>query len=124
MAHRRIRLVAALLLAGSMLLITGCASTTLIQSEPTGAKVYVEDEPLGFTPITYSDTKIIGSTTYIRLEKEGYKPFITVLSRDEEVDVAPIIGGLCGIWPLWLWFMKYKPIHFYELVPETGGGTL
>jgi hypothetical protein len=124
MAHKRIHLIVAALLAGSMLLISGCASTTLIQSEPTGAKVYIEDEPVGYTPFPYTDTKIVGSYTYVRLEKEGYQPFITVLSRDEEVDIAPIIGGFCGCWPLWLWFMKYKPIHFYELVPEPGGGTL
>jgi hypothetical protein len=95
----------------SLLLFSGCASTTLIQSDPTGAKVYIDDEPQGFTPFTYSDTKIVGSYTYVRLEKEGYLPFTTVLTRDEEVDVAPIIGGFCGVWPLWLWFMKYKPIH-------------
>jgi len=124
MAVKRIPFIAMVLLAAILLFLQGCASTTLIQSEPTGAKVYIEDEPLGFTPFTYSDTKIVGSTTYLRLEKEGYKPFTTVLTRDEEVDVAPIIGGLCGIWPLWFWFMKYKPIHFYELVTEPGVGTL
>jgi len=118
MIVKRISFVAMVILAATLLIFQGCASTTLIQSEPTGAKVYIGDEPLGFTPVAYSDTKIVGSTTYVRLEKEGYKPLITVLSRDEEVDIAPIIGGICGVWPLWLWFMKYKPIHFYEMVPE------
>jgi len=104
-----------LLLAGSVLL-TSCASTTMILSIPDGAKLYLNEEIAGTTPYTHSDTKIVGSTTRVRLEKEGYETFYTSFSRDEEVDVGAIIGGIFVLVPF-LWIMKYKPIHTYELKP-------
>lgn len=95
---------------------TGCASTTMIQSNPNGAKVYLNGEEVGMTPYTHRDTKIVGSTTAVRLEKDGYQTLNTSFSRNEEVDVGAVIGG-CIVWVPFLWTMKYKPIHSYELVP-------
>ncbi len=107
-----------LLLTGSVLL-TSCASTTMIQSNPSGAKVYLNGEPTGTTPYTYTDTKIVGSTTTVKLEMDGYAPLNTTLSRNEEVDVGAIIGGILLLVPF-LWTMKYKPTHTYELTPSSG----
>ena len=107
-----------LLLAGAVLL-TSCASTTMIQSNPNGAKVYLNGEPVGTTPYTHRDTKIVGSTTTVKLEKEGYDPLNTSFSRDEEVDDGAIIGGIFVLVPF-LWIMKYKPTHTYELTPSSG----
>ncbi len=90
--------------------------TTLIQSEPSGAKVYMNGEYKGVTPLSYSDTKIVGSVTYLTLEKEGYQPFQTFLSRNESADVGAIIGGVFVLVPF-LWTMKYNPVHTYELRP-------
>ncbi len=97
-------------------LFASCSSTTLIQSEPSGAKVYMNEEYKGVTPLTYSDTKIVGSVTTLRLEKEGYETFNTLLSRNERVDVGAIIGGLFVLVPF-LWTMQYNPTHTYELKP-------
>ena len=107
-----------LLLAGAVL-ITSCSSTTLIQSNPPGAKVYLNDEAVGTTPYTHKDKKIVGTTTIVKLEKEGYQPLTTSFSRDEEVDVGAIIGGIFVLVPF-LWTMKYKPFHSYELSPVQG----
>ena len=107
-----------LLLAGSILL-TSCASTTIIQSNPSGAKIYLNGELVGTTPYTHQDTKIVGSTTTVKLEKEGYDPLNTAFSRDEDVDVGAIIGGLF-VWIPFLWTMKYKPTHTYELIASSG----
>jgi PEGA domain-containing protein/putative oligomerization/nucleic acid binding protein len=104
-----------ILLAGSILL-TSCASTTIIQSNTSGAKLYLNGEYVGETPHTYRDTKIVGSTTTVRLEKDGYEPFNGVFSRNEEADVGAIIGGVFFLVPF-LWTMKYKPTHTYELSP-------
>lgn len=105
------------LLAGSIL-TASCTSTTLIQSTPNGAKVYLNGEPVGTTPYTYRDTKITGSTTFVKLEKDGYEPVNTFFGRDEEVDVGAIVGGVFFLVPF-LWTMKYKPTHTYELKPLT-----
>lgn len=110
--------IVALLLAGSMVLAS-CSSTTMIQSTPTGAKLYVDGEPVGKTPYSHRDTKIVGTSTSIKLEKEGYEPFTTSFSRNEEVDVGAIIGGLF-VWIPFLWTMKYKATHSYELTPLVG----
>jgi len=90
---------------------------TQIQSIPPGAKVYINDELSGETPFNYSDTKIIGSTSSIRIEKSGFKPFSTFIQRTEEVDAGPVVCGFIFTPVWWLWAMKYKPVHIYELVP-------
>jgi len=103
----------ALLLVISIL-FASCASTTIIQSEPTGAKLYLNGEPVGETPYTLTDTRIIGSTNTVLLTMNGYEDFLGSFSRDEEVDVGAIIGGIFFLFPF-LWTMKYKPYHYYEL---------
>ena len=98
------------------ILLASCSSTTIIQSSPSGAKIYVDGQPAGNTPYSHSDTKIVGSTTSVKIVKEGYEPFITSFSRDEEVDVGAVIGGFFVMVPF-LWTMKYKPSRTYELSP-------
>ena len=104
-----------ILLVGSIF-AASCSSTTKIQSEPKGAKLYLDNQPVGTTPYIYSDTKIVGTCTSLRLEKEGYETLNTWLCRNEEADVGAIIGGVFFLIPF-LWTMKYHPLHTYELVP-------
>ncbi len=99
-----------------LIFFSSCTSTTTIMSRPPGAKVFLNNEYLGETPVNYSDTKIIGSTNHIVLEKEGYENLVTSFSRDEELDVGALIGGLF-VWIPFLWIMKYKSNRTYELVP-------
>ncbi len=100
-----------------LVLFGSCSSSTMINSSPTGAKVYINGESVGTTPYKHSDTKIVGSSSSIRLEKEGYESFNTSISRNEQADVGAIIGGIFTLVPF-LWTMKYNPEHSYELVPE------
>ncbi|GAA4407681.1 hypothetical protein GCM10023187_28610 [Nibrella viscosa] len=113
----QVRKATALCLAGSILLAS-CSSSTTIISKPSGAKVYLNGQPVGTTPYTHSDTRIVGSTTTVRLEKEGYETLNTSFSRDEQADVGAIIGGVFLLVPF-LWTMKYNPTHTYELI-EAG----
>ncbi|HEY2730316.1 MAG TPA: PEGA domain-containing protein [Polyangia bacterium] len=106
------RLVAAFTLCA----VASCASTTVIQSRPSGARIYLDGQPAGVTPYTMSDTKIVGSTTMVRLEYPGYEPTTGFISRNEEVDVLALIGGLLVLVPL-LWLMDYRPLHVFELRP-------
>jgi hypothetical protein len=100
------------------ILFASCSSTTLIQSNPPKAKLHLDGGLVGETPYTLTDSKIVGSSTSVRIEKEGYKPLFTSISKDEEADVGAIIGGLF-VWVPFLWLMKYKAVHNYELVPLT-----
>lgn len=99
-----------------------CGSTTMIQSTPSNAKLYMNGEYMGTTPYTYRDTKVVGSSTLVTLEKEGYNPFNTSFSRDEELDVGALIGGIFLLVPF-LWIMKYKSMRTYELQPDNFGSS-
>ncbi len=105
------------LLLATVFLFSACASTTVINSNPSGAKLYIDSEPVGTTPYTYSDTKIVGSSTPLRLVMEGYEDFNTVLKRNEEANVGAIVGGIFLLFPF-LWVMDYKSQHTYELIPQ------
>ena len=85
--------------------ITSCSSTTIIQSTPPGAEVYINMQKKGVTPYAYSDTKIVGSSTNIKLVKTGYQDFDVTLVRNERADVGAIIGGCFVLFPF-LWTMK------------------
>lgn len=102
----------------SAILFSSCASTTIINSSPSGAKLYMDGEAVGTTPYTHSDTKIVGSATPIKIVMDGYQDFNGVLKRNEEANVGAIIGGLFFLFPF-LWTMDYKATHNYELVPEN-----
>ena len=113
---RSIKIPLSSLILSGIILLSSCVSTTMIQSNPSGAKVYLNSETVGKTPYTHTDTKIVGSTTSLRIEKEGYETVNTSFSRNEQADVGAIIAGVFVLVPF-LWTMKYKPTHTYELVP-------
>jgi PEGA domain len=109
------RLVASLTLCA----VASCASTTVIQSQPTGARLYLNGEPVGVTPYAMTDTKIIGSSTSVRLDLPGYEPTNGVITRNEEFDAGACIGGVFLLFPF-LWIMAYKPVHTFEMRPAAG----
>ena len=110
----RLRITAMFLVV--LLLFSSCGSTTLIRSNPSGARVYLDQQAVGQTPYPMRDTKIVGTCTNVRLEKQGYEKLETMICRDEEADVGAIIGGIFLLVPF-LWTMKYQPVHNYDLVP-------
>jgi hypothetical protein len=110
-----IQITAMMLIA--IVLLSGCASTTVLQTAPSGAKLYMNGEPVGTTPYTYTDTKIVGTTTVLKITADGYEDFNGVLKRNEEANVGAIIGGVFLLFPF-LWVMDYKPMHNFELVPK------
>lgn len=109
--------------SAALVLSTGCVSATVIRSEPSGATVYIDGSKVGRTPYTYADTKTAGTITRIRLRKEGYEDFETLLVRNEEFQAGPCIGGALFLVPL-LWVMGYQPEHNYELTPLSGNAPM
>ncbi|WP_375445720.1 PEGA domain-containing protein [uncultured Fibrella sp.] len=107
------------LLAAGVVLFSSCSSSTVITSQPAGAKLFVNGQYKGTTPYQYSDTKIVGSTTDLRLEKDGFEPFQVPLVRNERADAGAIVGGVFFLFPF-LWTMKYDPDHTYQLRPLNG----
>lgn len=97
----------------------GCASSTVIRSDPSGATVYIDGSKMGKTPYTYSDTKTVSSNTRIKLKKEGYEDFEITMTRNEQFEVGACIGGFFFLVPF-LWVMGYNPERNYELTPLAG----
>jgi hypothetical protein len=102
--------------AATLLTTAACSSSTVIRSNPSGAKVFIDGQMVGTTPYTMSDTHIVGSSTHIRLEYPGYAPTDASIKRNEEFDVVACIGGVFLLVPF-LWIMGYKADHSYELQP-------
>ena len=98
--------------------IAACTSSTVIRSNVPGARVYLNGMYVGNTPYMMSDTKIVGSSTHVRVEADGYEPVDTVITRNEVFDVGACIGGVLVLIPF-LWIMGYQPDHYYEL--RAGG---
>ena len=110
------RILAFLCAAQLAVFAVACTSSTIIRSQPTGAHVFLNGEFVGQTPYVMSDTKIVGSTTQVRLEYPGYAPVLTVISRNEEFDVGACVGGVFLLVPFF-WIEGYKPTHDYQMQP-------
>lgn len=95
--------------------LSSCKSHTIIDSKPSGAKLYVNGEHVGNTPYQYSDRKIVGSVTYVRMEKDGYEPLLGYFVRDQKFVAENFLTIFLYTPPLWI--MEYNPLQLFELVP-------
>ncbi len=101
------------ILLSSVLSFTACTSTTVIRTSDPMAKIFVDGELRGTGTTVHTDQKIVGSTTNIRIEKDGCIPQNFVISKNEEFNVGACIGGVLILVPF-LWIMSYKPERVYE----------
>ncbi len=85
----------------------------MIRSTDPKAKIFIDGEYVGTGSVPHSDQKIIGSPTYVKLERPGCQTDAHIFSRNEEFDVGACIGGVFLLVPL-LWIQKYKPEHVYD----------
>jgi len=91
----------------------GCASTTVIKSNPPGAEVYLNGQLKGETPYTYTDRAIAGTARRVTLKKEGYKDFQKTIIRDQTY-IPALIAGTFLLIPL-LWSMEYPPEYTLDM---------
>jgi hypothetical protein len=91
----------------------GCASTTLIKSNPPGAKLQVDGQSVGETPHFYTDKTVAGTTKAVILKREGYKEVNSYIKR-EKLSVPILIGGIFLIVPL-VWVLEYPSQYNFEM---------
>lgn len=113
----------------SALLLTNCVSSTVIRSNPSGARVSsLSGAVLGKTPYVYEDTETIGHRERFRIEQDGYDPAELTIERrnwNQGRTIAFIIPGLfflpfaVGL----LWAQDYEPEYEVELAPAGQGGA-
>lgn len=106
------RKVLAALLA---LVMAGCTSTTMLNSIPEGASVYVDGSPIGLTPVQYSDKGILFTSKHVEFKKEGYQAKALTITHDSFA-VGPCIGAWFVLIPA-LWMFEYQPQYSVQLNP-------
>ena len=103
----------------SLTLLWNCTSSTVIETIPPGATLYINGEIMGETPFQYSDKKIAGTALAIRIKKPGYKTLRRIITKEDEINVGALIGAIFCLFP-GLWLFNYKPFYRYELEPGQG----
>jgi hypothetical protein len=116
MKYLRKQQVLSILLLAVIILASACSSATRINSEPQGARLHLNGSYVGNTPYTHVDSRIVGSSTLVTLELDGYETMNTMFYRNEDLDVGALIGGLF-FWPAFLWVMKYHPSRTFVMTP-------
>ncbi len=108
------KLVAAALALVVLTASTGCASTILINSQPPGAKVFVDGAYLGTAPASYTDTAIVGTVHQVKLTLPGYRDQIGFFGRNSQFNAGACIGGVFLLVPF-LWILDYPAQVTYQL---------
>ena len=103
--------IAVLALCG---MIAACTSSTMINSEPKGASVYVDGQKLGKTPYLVSDSKTFFTKTTLTLKKDGYEDVNAFITKDGSINIGACIGGVFFLIPF-LWIKDYQPVYNFEL---------
>ncbi len=98
------------------LLLSSCASSTLISSNPNGATLYLDGKNVGTTPYMHTDMKITGAATSILVVMDGYQDFNGLLKKNEKANVGAIVAGFFLLFPF-LWATEYDAMHTYDLRP-------
>jgi hypothetical protein len=93
--------------------LSGCTCTTLIKSNPPGAEVQVDGNPVGETPCFYTDMAVAGTTRAVTLKKERYKEYNGYIKR-EKFSVPILIAGIFLIVPF-VWILEYPPQYNFEM---------
>lgn len=101
-------------------LLASCASHTVIKSYPAGANAYIDNVKIGVTPLEYSDYAVAGTEKVLRLEKEGYKPLETVITKDR-FQPLPCVGTVLCLFPI-VWIYGYPEEQTFELEKLPGNG--
>ena len=99
-------------------LFFSCATTTRINTLPSGVKVYKDvynEQYLGKTPLKYRDSKIGGAVTYFILKKDGFKDKRVYIKKNEPNSVNIILSFIFQFYPALFWWGKYEPIYNFEL---------
>ena len=91
----------------------GCASATVIKSNPSEAKLLLDGQYIGETPYTYSDRATAGTMRTVTLKKEGYKDFTGTIKR-EKFSVPAFMGGLFFLIPF-IWITEYPSEYTFEM---------
>jgi hypothetical protein len=96
--------------------LAACASATTIRSSPSGAKVYLDGQYIGDTPVVHEDMDIAGTSKKVVLKHDGYRDQVGTI-RKEELKIFPLVAGLIVLIPLF-WVTGYAEEYHFILEKE------
>ena len=67
------RLIISITFALALCTVTGCSTSSRFHTKPDGAKLYVNGDYVGETPVVYTDRRSMPKRLHIQIRKEGYK---------------------------------------------------
>lgn len=106
-------LTCASLMFGSATIFSGGNQSIAIDSEPTGAKVYVDGQLRGVTPLSVMMDKSVSSHE-IRVQKEGYADINVPMTKQmDPVAILNIFWDLSTTDFLTGSVMEYSPNNYY-----------
>lgn len=105
------------LLAAVMLGLTACSHRVSINSNPPGARTYVDNQFIGVTPTTFLERSGIGKEYQLRLEKDGYRTYST--KEKQKLNLVYLLFSLlftCGVGTFWSFTLEDR----YDYSLERG----
>ncbi len=117
-AHTHNFLLAVLLLACTMSVMTGCVmnSTVTINSEPRGAEVRLDNRVVGATPVTVRLSNALWENPIVRIRADGYRDIYGGLQM--EIKGSNLIVGFLLFWPALLWSYGPDQYQCFDLIEE------
>lgn len=98
---------------GSATIFKGTSQSIAIDSEPSGAKVYVAGQLRGLTPLSINLGKSL-TTKEIRVQKEGYSDYNGIISKSyDPVTILNIVWDFSTTDFLTGAAFEYSPNNYY-----------
>ena len=69
-----------------------CANTTTFQTNPRGARIYINGEPCGESPCKYDTRYGFPDRIRVQIEKEGYEPAEFFLDTEPPIATYALLG--------------------------------
>lgn len=92
---------------------TSCASSTVITSTPVGAQVKIDGQPVGGTPIQFTESAVwLWTKHMVTIEAPGYQPMHTQMNA--QLSPLYLILGLLCLIPF-LFVGEFNPTYHYVL---------
>ena len=112
---------------GLVLLLGACREPYRLNSNPSGATVYFDDQPIGQTPLLYLASRDMVRDHALRVELEGYEPWQG--QARASFAVGRMFGAVCTYGLLYAFKSPYRfiqpkePVLLKQISPEVVRGT-
>ena len=109
--HKR---VGAFLIA-TVFLLSGCAQTVRLNTEPEGADIYVNNIFVGQSPTQYRTQTGTPDTAYVRIDKRGYVEVRNAVIEKQYKANVSLLWLIPGIFPYFIAAAQYDDDYLFYL---------